>query len=80
MKFEGRNDKEVMRARHSHQRQNASVALCFKVPLEFRHWFKVQAVARSLSMTELLVLAAQAYIGPQSDTSIDQSGNQDLRK
>lgn len=38
------------------------VALSFKVPFEFRHWFKEQALQRDLTMTEFLILAARTYV------------------
>lgn len=37
------------------------VPLCFKVPAEFRHWLKAQAIARKLTMTELVVVALEHY-------------------
>jgi hypothetical protein len=43
---------------------NDSVALCFKVPFEFRQRFKLHALQRSMTMTELLVIAVESYVGP----------------
>lgn len=37
------------------------VPLCFKVPAQFRHWLKAQALARNLTMTELVVVALEHY-------------------
>jgi len=37
------------------------VALCFKVPLSFRRWFKLQALSRNLTMTEFLIKAVETY-------------------
>lgn len=37
------------------------VALSFKVPFAFRHWFKLQALKKDISMTELLMLCAESY-------------------
>jgi hypothetical protein len=37
------------------------VALCFKVPLKFRRWFKMEALKRDVTMTELLVRAIESY-------------------
>jgi hypothetical protein len=39
----------------------AAVALCFKVPLRFRRWFKLQALSRNVTMTEFLIEATQWY-------------------
>jgi hypothetical protein len=41
--------------------EGSGVALCFKVPLSFRRWFKLQALSRNLTMTEFLVKAAESY-------------------
>ncbi len=41
--------------------KESGVALCFKVPLSFRRWFKLQALSRDLTMTEFLIKAAKPY-------------------
>ena len=41
----------------------ALVALCFKVPLKFRRWFKMEALKRDVTMTELLIRAVESYAG-----------------
>ena len=46
-------------------RQNTAselVALCFKVPFKFRHEFKMQALQRGMTMTELLAFAVESYV------------------
>lgn len=48
--------------------KEAKVALCFKVPLRFRQWFKLQAVRQGLSMTEFLVKATAWYVEAHSDS------------
>ena len=53
------NERPVGRRNLQNKRQ--LVPLCFKVPAEFRHWLKTQAVARNLTMTELLVTALVRY-------------------
>lgn len=40
------------------------VALCFKVPLKFRRWFKMEALKRDVTMTELLIRAVESYATP----------------
>jgi hypothetical protein len=47
----------------------AGVSLCFKVPFQFRHWFKQQALSRELTMTEFLVLAVESYTNEDLDPS-----------
>jgi len=39
----------------------ALVALCFKVPLEFRRWLKMEALKRDVTMTGPLVTAPESY-------------------
>jgi hypothetical protein len=39
-----------------------SVALCFKVPFNFRQRFKFHALQRGVTMTELLFQAVESYI------------------
>jgi hypothetical protein len=38
------------------------IALSFKVPRRFRHWFKTEAAIRGVTMTELLIAAVASYI------------------
>lgn len=52
------------------------VALSFKVPFEFRQAFKLQALRRRITMTELLAHAIKTYV----DTTPIASLNTDLRK
>jgi hypothetical protein len=49
-------------ATRTRRRDTEGVALCFKVPFEFRRRFKLEAVRRNLSMTELLIRAAESYL------------------
>jgi hypothetical protein len=55
------------------------VALCFKVPLRFRQWFKLQALSRNLTMTEFLVKAAESYSSVDCENARD-CFKTDLRK
>jgi hypothetical protein len=54
------------------RRQMEGVALCFKVSFEFRRRFKLEAVRRNLSMTELLIRATDSYLVADSE-AIDPS-------
>ena len=47
--------------RRSARDEKQLVPLCFKVPAQFRHWLKAQAIARNLTMTELVVVALEHY-------------------
>jgi hypothetical protein len=38
------------------------VALCFKVPFQFRQRFKLHALQRSMTMTNLLIRAIESYV------------------
>jgi len=49
------------------RRDTEGVALCFKVSFEFRHRFKLEAVRRKLSMTELLIRATESYLAADAE-------------
>ncbi len=51
------------------RREMEGVALCFKVSFEFRHRFKLEAVRRNLSMTELLIRATESYLVVDSEAT-----------
>lgn len=51
------------------RREMEGVALCFKVPFEFRRRFKLEAVRRNLSMTELLIRATESYLVADSEVT-----------
>ena len=53
------------------------VALSFKVPFEFRQAFKLQALRRGITMTELLTHAFETYVDA---TPIGTSPNTGFRK
>lgn len=42
------------------------MALCFKVPLKFRRWLKMEALKRDVTMTELLIRALESYATPSA--------------
>ena len=50
--------------------KDARVALCFKVPFEFRHWFKLEALREELTMTDFLIKATEWYVQAHRDTSV----------
>ena len=54
------------------------MALCFKVPLQFRQWFKLQALRRGLTMTDFLLKATEWYVDAHSDG--DPDTDSDFRK
>lgn len=54
------------------------VALSFKVPFAFRRWFKLQALKRNISMTELLMLCAESYADSNGDSQSVE--NTEIRK
>lgn len=56
-----------MRVASWNDRDPALVALCFKVPLKFRRWFKMEALKRDVTMTELLVMAVENYTETRAD-------------
>jgi len=56
------------------------VALCFKVPFQFRQWFKQQALSRELTMTEFLIRATLSYAQDDSQIGTGMLARPDLRK
>jgi hypothetical protein len=56
------------------------VALCFKVPLRFRQWLKLQALSRNVTMTEILIKAAEYYSTSEPEAAVWSAINTDLQK
>jgi hypothetical protein len=54
------------------------VSFSFKLSFDFRQKFKLQALMRNMTMTELLVVAIESYIEAPTESqrlSIKKSGN-----
>lgn len=56
-----------------------SVALCFKVSFEFRQRFKLYALQRGITMTELLVMAIESHVAEPRCTATSDV-NTEIRK
>jgi len=54
-----------------------SVSFSFKLPFDFRQQFKLQALRRNMTMTELLVAAIESYIAADP---IPTSSDKEIRK
>jgi len=63
------------RTLRTRRRDSQDVALCFKVPFEFRRRFKLEALRRNLSMTELLIRATESYLVADAQVTGSVPGN-----
>jgi len=59
------------------QKKQKPVAFSFKLPFDFRQKFKLQALQRNMTMTELLVAAIESYIVANQ---IPTSSDKEIRK
>jgi hypothetical protein len=62
---------DALHGARSERSNKNHAALCFKVPVEFRRWFKRQALQKDMTMTELLILAVESYLKPTSADSLN---------